>query len=144
MLQWCPVLHTPSGICLPGTELLQSPFMTEFSMGSRLRRYRRSLRHHRRFLQNYRQSLRRCCDPWGDRRAWDLEMWCRRSLSGSLNIIKRSKTSWTISKTSWTISKTMWNIMEHSSFDSTISRSMRRRRRLAQQRRRSRGGHLMW
>ena len=28
-----------SGIFLPGTELLQSPFRTEFSMGSRSRRY---------------------------------------------------------------------------------------------------------
>ena len=44
----------PSGIFLPGTELLQSPFRTEFSMGSRSRRYRRSLRHHRRFLRSYR------------------------------------------------------------------------------------------
>ena len=43
-------LHSgPSGIFLPGTELLQSPFRTEFSMGSRSRRYRR--------------SLRRCRDP---------------------------------------------------------------------------------
>ena len=39
----------PSGICLPRTELLQSPFRTEFIMGSRSRRYRRSLRRHRRF-----------------------------------------------------------------------------------------------
>ena len=52
----------PSGIFLPGTELLQSPFRTEFSKGSRSRRYRRSLRRHRR-------SLRRCRDPWGDRRS---------------------------------------------------------------------------
>ena len=35
---------TPSGIFLPGTELLQSPFGTEISMGSHSRRYRRSLR----------------------------------------------------------------------------------------------------
>ena len=62
-------LHScPSGIFLPGTELLQSPFRMEFSMGSRSRPYRRSLRRHRRFLRSYRRSLRRCRDPWGDRR----------------------------------------------------------------------------
>ena len=60
--------YSPSGICLSGTQLLQSPFRTEFSMGSRLRRYRRSLRRHRRFLRSYRRSLRRCRDPWGNRR----------------------------------------------------------------------------
>ena len=27
------LLHSPSGICLPGTELLQSSFKTEFTMG---------------------------------------------------------------------------------------------------------------
>ena len=48
----------PSGIFLPETELLQSPFRTEFSMGSRLRRYRRSMRHHRWFMRSYRQFLR--------------------------------------------------------------------------------------
>ena len=32
--------------CLPGTELLQSPFRTEFSMGSLLQQYQRSLRRH--------------------------------------------------------------------------------------------------
>ena len=60
----------PSGIILPGTELLQSPFRTECSMGSRSRRYRRSLRRHRRFLRSYcrflrsyRRSLQRCPDP---------------------------------------------------------------------------------
>ena len=58
----------PSGIFLPGTELLQSPFRMEFSMGSRSRRYRRSLRSHRRFLRSYRKFLRSCRDPWGDRR----------------------------------------------------------------------------
>ena len=36
----------PSGICLPGTELLQSSFRMEFSMGSCSRQYRRSLRRH--------------------------------------------------------------------------------------------------
>ena len=37
----------PSVIYLLGTESLQSPFRTEFSMGSLSRRYWRSLRHHR-------------------------------------------------------------------------------------------------
>ena len=64
-------LHTPleTGICLPGTELLQSPFRMEFALGSRSRQYRRSLRHHRKFLLSYHLSLWRCCDLWGDRRS---------------------------------------------------------------------------
>ena len=37
-------ISAPSGIFLQGTELLQSPFQTEFRMGSRSRRYRGSLR----------------------------------------------------------------------------------------------------
>ena len=49
----------PSGICLPETELLQSSFKTEFSMGSLSWRYRRSLQRHRRFLRSYRRSLPR-------------------------------------------------------------------------------------
>ena len=53
----------PSGIFLPGKELLQSPFGTEFSMGSRSRRYRRSLRRHRRFLRSYCRFLRSYRDP---------------------------------------------------------------------------------
>ena len=57
----------PLWICLPGTELLQSPLRTEFSMGSLLRRYWWSLWHHRRFLRSYRWSLRHCHDPWGGR-----------------------------------------------------------------------------
>ena len=47
---------TPFGICLPGTELLQSPFKTEFSMemmGSLLWGHWWSLQHHRRFLRSY-------------------------------------------------------------------------------------------
>ena len=50
---------TPSGIFLPGTELLQSPFRTEFSMGSCSRWYRRSLRRRRPFLRSYCRSLLR-------------------------------------------------------------------------------------
>ena len=71
------------GNCLPGTELLLSPFRMEFSMGSRLRRHCWSLLRHRRFLRSYRQSLQRCRDPWGDWRPCS-----RRSLRDSLNIIK--------------------------------------------------------
>ena len=56
---YCWMAHHPSGIFLPGTELLQSPFRMEFTMGSRLRRYRRSLRRHRWFQRSYRRSLRR-------------------------------------------------------------------------------------
>ena len=51
------------GNCLPGTELLQTPFRTEFRMGSLSLRYRRSLRYHRRFLRSYLWSLRHCCEP---------------------------------------------------------------------------------
>ena len=55
------ISEAPFGICLPGTELLQSPFWKEFSMGSLLRQYRRSLRHYRQFLRSYCQSLRHYC-----------------------------------------------------------------------------------
>ena len=62
LINWRHSSEGPSGICLPGTELLQSPFRTEFSMGSRsrrsLRRHRRLLRSYRRFLRSYRRSLR--------------------------------------------------------------------------------------
>ena len=53
----CRCGRCPFGNCLPGTELLQSPFKTDFSMGSLSRRCRRSMRRHRRFLRSYRQSL---------------------------------------------------------------------------------------
>ena len=76
-----PFAAPPSGIFLPGTELLQSPFRTEFSMGSRSRRHRRFLRSCRRFLRSCRRSLRRC----RDRRA---PMRRRRSLRDWINIIK--------------------------------------------------------
>ena len=75
------LLQSASGIFLPGTELFQSSFRTEFSMGSRSRRYRRFLRRHRRFLWSCRRSRRR----FRDRRA---SMRRRRSLRDSLNIIK--------------------------------------------------------
>ena len=49
--------HSPFGNYLPlkfpETELLQSPFRMEFSMGSLMRKYQRSLRHHCRFLRSY-------------------------------------------------------------------------------------------
>ena len=60
---------SPFGICLPGTELLQSPFRMEFSMGSCSRQYERSLRRYCRFLRSYRRSLWRCHDPWGYQRS---------------------------------------------------------------------------
>ena len=41
------------GSCLPGTKLLQSPFRMEFSMGSLLWWYRRSLRHYHQLLHQY-------------------------------------------------------------------------------------------
>ena len=53
-------LHrNPFGNCLPipETELLQSPFRTEFSMASLSRHYRRSLRHYHRSLQRHCRSL---------------------------------------------------------------------------------------
>ena len=76
--------HTsPSGICLPGIELLQSTFRTELSMVSRLRWYWRSLWRHRQFMRSYRRSLRGCRDPWGDRLSP-----MRPPLRYSLNIIK--------------------------------------------------------
>ena len=71
----------PSRICLPRTELLQSPFRMEFGLGSRSWRYRQSLQRHRRFLQSYCRSLLRSL---GNRRP--LMRW-RRSLRDSLNII---------------------------------------------------------
>ena len=75
----------PSGICLPRTELLQSLFRMEFSMGSLLRRYRRSLRHHCQFLWSYRQSLRNYFRSL--RRLAATRRRCR-SLRDSLNIVK--------------------------------------------------------
>ena len=54
---WKKYSNQSPEIFLPGTELLQFPFMTEFSMGSRSRRYRRSLQCHRQFLRSYCQSL---------------------------------------------------------------------------------------
>ena len=98
--------------------------VSEFSMGSLSRRYRRSLLRYCWFLRSYRRSLRRCLDPWGDRLS---PMRRCRSLSNLLNIV-RHKTSWTTSKTLWTTSKTSWNtvktlqnIMKHSPFDATTS-----------------------
>ena len=83
------IIILPLRICLPGTELLQSPFRSEFSMGSLLRRYRWSLRRHRWFLRRYRRSLLCCHAPWGDRRS---PMGRCRSFRNSLNIIKRCST----------------------------------------------------
>ena len=78
----------PTGIFLPGTELLQSQFRTEFSMGSCSQRYRRFLRRHRRFLRSCRRFLRSCRRSrrrFRDRRPRGRR---RRSLRDSLKIIK--------------------------------------------------------
>ena len=100
------------GSCLPGTELLQSPFRTEFNMGSLSWLYRRSLLHYRRFLrsyrwslrrycqsvrcyrqslQGYRRSLRRCHNPWCN---WQPRGRRWRSLCNLMNIVKHNKTWW--------------------------------------------------
>ena len=122
-----------SGICLPGTELLQSPFRTEFTMGSRSHRYRRSLWHHRRFLRSYRRSLWHCRDPCSDQRpradaATPIVARLAKHHKPLLNIVKHHETnvkhcdtSWTTGKTSWNTLKTLRNIMKHSWFDATIS-----------------------
>ena len=83
------IIIVPLRICLPGIELLQSPFRPEFSMGSLSRRYRRFLRRHRRFLRSYRRSLLCRRAPWGDRRPARSPMGRCRSFRDSLNIIKR-------------------------------------------------------
>ena len=120
----------PSGIFLPGTELLQSPFRMEFSTGSRSRQYRWSLRCHCRFLRNYRQflrsyrrSLRRCCDPWGDRWAPIVARLAKHQKT-LLNIVKHHETH--VKHREPLVNhhetlKTLWNIMKQSSFDATIS-----------------------
>ena len=110
----------PSGIFLPGTELLQSPFGAEFSMGSRSRRYRRSLRRHRRFLWSYRQFLRSYRDLWGNRRATLIVARLAKHHKTLLNILKHHETHVKhrepLVKHHETL-KTFWNILKHSSFD---------------------------
>ena len=100
---------SPSGICLAGAKLLQSPFnfKTEFSMGSRSQRHRRSLQRHRRFLWSYCRSLRHCRNPCSvvTIPAASRSLSWRRSLHDSLNIIKHTKTSWNTCKTLWYIVK---------------------------------------
>ena len=80
----------PFGICLPGTELLQSPFRTEFSMGS---------------LSGWYQQSLWCPESIGDHRKH------RKAL---LNIVKHLETLVKHCDTSWTTLKTLWNIMKHS------------------------------
>ena len=53
---WTSLQSIPFWNCLPGTELLQSLFRTQFSMGSLSQRYRRSPRRHRLFLWSYCRS----------------------------------------------------------------------------------------
>ena len=141
-------LVSPSGIFLPGTELLQSPFSTEFTMGSRswwyrrsLRRHRRFLRSYRRFLRSYRRSLRHCRDPWGylwpRGRRMPMVAWLAKNHKTLLNIVKHHETLLKHCETSWNTRHLMRRSMR------TRRRSMWRRLRLGQRRRRSRGGHSM-
>ena len=120
----------PSRIFLPGTELLQSPFRTEFSMGSRLRCHRRYLRSYRQFLRSYHQSLRRLA----------IVARLAKHQKTLLNIVKHHETHVKhrepIVKHHETL-KTVWNIMKQTSFYATISALDGRRS--ARQRRRSRG-----
>ena len=122
-----------SGIFLPGTELLQSLFRTEFSMGSRSRRYRRSLRRHRRFLLSYCRFLRSCrrsLQRWRDRRnagadaATPFVARLAKHHKTLLNIVRWHETHVKhrepLVKHHETL-KTLWNIMKQSSFDATIS-----------------------
>ena len=117
----------------------QSPFMTEYSMGSLSQQYRRSLWPHRRFLRSYRRSLRsyrrtlrRCRDPWGDRQS------PMPIVAQLTNHHKTYKTLWYIIKHREPLVKhheplvkyeeslkTLWNIMKYSN----TSHSMRRHRR---------------
>ena len=91
-----------SGICLPGTELLQSPFRTEFSMGSRSWRYRRSLRH-------YRQSLRRSAAVQSP-----IIARLTKHRTTLLNIVKHHETL-----------KTLWNITKQSNTHHSMRRYQR-------------------
>ena len=115
--------ETPFGICLPGTELLQSPFRTEFSLGSLSWQYWRSLC----VITNY---CRVIADPFGDQQSAMpiIERFAKHHKT-LLNIVKNEtlvkhcetswttnktiKTSWTTSKTSCNTHKTLWNIMKH-------------------------------
>ena len=92
----------PFGNCLPVTELLQSPFRTEFSMGSLSRRYRQSMRRHRRFLWSYRwslgryrRSLRRSAAA---RSPMPIVAWLTKHRKMLLNIVRHHETLWYIMK----------------------------------------------
>ena len=115
----CPTVETRSGISLPGTELLQSSFRTEFSMWSLSRRYRRSLRRHRRFLRSYRRFLRSfgaIPEAIGAPARSPIIARLAEYHKTLLNIVKHHETHVKHSKThvkhcdtSWTTSKTSWN-----------------------------------
>ena len=127
------LMSLPSGIFLTGTELLQSPFRMEFSMGSRSRRYRRFLRNYRRFLRSYHRSLRACGvvaipEATGGRRCGDAESPIVARIAKHhktlLNIVKHHETH--VKHREPLVNhhetlKTLWNIMKQSSFDATIS-----------------------
>ena len=99
MEKWMNSNNHPLKNCLPGTELLQSPCRTEFSMGSLLQRYRR-------FLRSYRRSLRRCRNPWGDRRP-PMLIFARltKNRKTLLNVVKHHETLVKHSDTSWNVVK---------------------------------------
>ena len=113
----CRLFLDPIGNCLPRTELLQSPFRTEFSMGS--------LRHYHWFLWCYRWSMR-----WWEivewvwllliinHTHWSLSIVVRLTKNTLLNTCKTAwnicETLWTTSKTSWNTHTTLWNIIKHS------------------------------
>ena len=100
----------PFGICLPGTELLQSLFRMEFSMGSLSWRYRRSLRCLRRFLRSYRGSLWHC---HGSLRQ-SVAAWSAMPII--VRLAKHRKTLLNVVKHHETLVKhcdTSWNIVKH-------------------------------
>ena len=111
------LMHDPFGNCLPGIELLQSPFKMEFSMGLLSRWYRRSLQRHRRFLQSYRRFL---CGVIADF-CWVIAI--HEAIGGRrppilivAQLTKHHKTLLNIVKHHETVVKhcdTSWNVMKH-------------------------------
>ena len=93
--------------CLAGTELLQSPFRMEFSMGSLLRWYRQSIRRHR-------QSLRCCCNPWGDQRSpMPIVALLTKHHKTLLNIVEHHETLVKHCDTSWNVVKNHEPLVKH-------------------------------
>ena len=106
-------LSAPFGNCLPGTELVQSPFRTEFSMGSLSRWYRRSLRRQCQFLWRYRRSLRRSAAA---RSVMPIVARLTKHRKTLLNIVKHHETLVKHCDTSWNVRnhrEPLVNIMKH-------------------------------